>query len=62
LSTKTHTGVVVTATGETRMKMHETANSWVVSKSEHYNKQTGRRNGSPTPKRLLLNTIEPIAQ
>jgi hypothetical protein len=52
----------VTATGETRMKMHETANSWVVSKSEHYNKQTGRRNGSPTPKRLLLNTIEPIAQ
>lgn len=59
---KTHTGIVVTRDGNKRKKLHETAASWVVGKSEVYDKKTGFRWGAPNMRRkLLLETIRPIA-
>lgn len=58
---KTHTGVVITRDGPKRRQLHQTAASWVVGKSETYDKKTGYRWGAPNMRRrLLLETIQPI--
>lgn len=60
-TSKTHTGIVVTRDGPKRMKLHQTAVSWVVGKSETYDKKTGYRWGAPNMRRrLLLESIQPI--
>lgn len=60
---KTHTGVVITRAGKQRFSLRETNQSWVVGRSESYDKQTGYRWGAPNMRRrLLLETIRPISQ
>lgn len=56
---KTHTGIVVTRDGEKRLGLHETKTSWVIGKSESYDKTTGYRWGAPNMRRRLkLETIK----
>lgn len=58
---KTHTGIVITREGEKRKKLHETATSWSVGRTESYDKKTGLRWGAPgTKRRLILDTIRKI--
>ncbi len=60
---KTHTGILVRGTERRRVKLHQTANSWVVKAAEVYRKTDGKRSGiqaSPTHY-LLLDSIRPIA-
>lgn len=58
---KTHTGVVITRDGKKRFSLRETDQSWVVGRSESYDKKTGYRWGAPNMRhRLLLESIKPI--
>jgi len=58
---KTHTGTVITRSGEKRVKLHENPTTWVVSGKEYYFKETGRRGGAAGVKtRLVLSSIRPI--
>ena len=59
--TKTHMITLVSEKGRKRVKVHETATSWVVGVNEGYCKQTGRRNACPTSyRRLLIDTVTEI--
>lgn len=58
--TKTHTGTVVRADGEKRVKLHMTATTWVASPKEYYYRDSGQRGGGHGRARLLLDTIKPI--
>lgn len=58
--TKTHTGTVVRAHGEKRVKLHMTATTWVASPKEYYYRDSGQRGGGHGRARLLLDTIKPI--
>lgn len=61
--TKTHTGVVVRATGEKRVKLHMAATVWVVKSGEQYDRITGRRSGYGGGRaHLKLETLKPIGQ
>ncbi|EMN5401270.1 hypothetical protein QCC76_000522 [Enterobacter hormaechei] len=58
---KTHTGTVITKDGEKTVKLHETATTWCVGRTETYRKTDGRRSGAPlTSRRLILSCIKPI--
>ncbi len=58
---KTHTGVVVRATGEKRVKLHMSATVWVVKAGEQYDRVTGRRSGYGGGRaHLKLDTLKPI--
>ncbi|ECO1013940.1 hypothetical protein AA464_28390 [Salmonella enterica subsp. enterica serovar Newport] len=58
---KTHSGVVITRDGKKRLKLHETSKSWVVSRRESYDKETGFRWGAPNlRRRLILDSIRPL--
>lgn len=62
MAVKTHTGTVITRTGAKRVKLHESATSWVVNGKEYYYKESGRRGGAGgTRARLMLESIAPIA-
>ncbi|WP_320729398.1 hypothetical protein [Enterobacter kobei] len=43
---KTHTGTVITKDGEKTVKLHETATTWCVGRTETYRKTDGRRSGA----------------
>ena len=61
MTIKTHTGTVITRTGEKRVKLHENPTTWVVSGKEYYFKETGRRGGAAGGKtRLVLGSIRTI--
>lgn len=61
MTVKTHTGTVITRTGKRRVKLHQSATSWVVSGKEYYYKGTGLRGGAGgTRARLLLDSIAPL--
>lgn len=57
---KTHTGIVVRADGEKRVKLHMSATAWVATPKEFYYRDTGQRCGGHGRARLLLDTIKPI--
>ncbi|HDW0150878.1 TPA: hypothetical protein ROH98_003308 [Enterobacter asburiae] len=58
---KTHTGTVITKDGEKTVKLHETATTWCVGRTETYRKTDGSRSGAPlTSRRLILSSIKPI--
>ncbi|WP_422731388.1 hypothetical protein [Pantoea agglomerans] len=62
MAMKTHTGIVITRNGEKRVKLHQSATSWVVSGKEYYYRETGRRGGiAGTRARLVLDSIKPIS-
>lgn len=62
MTVKTHTGTVITNTGQKQVRLHQSATTWVVSGKEYYYKETGRRGGAGgTRARLLLDSIEPIS-
>jgi len=62
MTVKTHTGTVITSSGEKHVKLHQSATTWVVSGKEYYYKETGRRGGAGgTRARLLLDSIAPIS-
>lgn len=62
MAVKTHSGTVITRDGEKRVKLHQSATTWVVSGKEYYYKETGRRGGiAGTRARLLLDSIKPIS-
>lgn len=61
MTVKTHTGTVITNTGQKQVRLHQSATTWVVSGKEYYYKETGRRGGAGgTRARLLLDSIAPI--
>ncbi|EAA5836798.1 hypothetical protein T071_01320 [Salmonella enterica subsp. enterica] len=58
---KTHTGTVITRTGEKTVKLHQNPTTWVVGPKEYYYKDTGRRGGAAGVRtRLLLSSIQPL--
>lgn len=58
---KTHTGTVVTPTGEKVVLLNETATTWSAGKNEYYYKDTGKRGGAAgVRRRLMLASIKPI--
>lgn len=58
---KTHTGTVITNTGNKQVRLHQNATTWVVRGKEYYYKETGLRGGAGgTRARLLLDSIAPI--
>lgn len=54
---KTHSVIVVRGTGRKRVRVHATANSWVVNGTECYYKDTGTRVGAPGRARIELDTL-----
>lgn len=54
---KTHSVIVVRSNGRQRVRVHATANSWVVSGTECYYKDTGVRVGAPGRARIELDTL-----
>ncbi|WP_155033201.1 hypothetical protein [Enterobacter asburiae] len=60
---KTHTGTVITRTGEKQVQLHQNPTTWVAGPKEYYYKDTGRRGGAVgirTRTRLVLSSIRPI--
>lgn len=43
---KTHTGTVITRTGEKQVQLHQNPTTWVAGPKEYYYKDTGRRGGA----------------
>lgn len=60
MNAKTHTGITVTSKGEKRVKLRETATTWIVSKTESYYRDTGAHCGGFGRAKLLLASIQPI--
>lgn len=61
--TKTHTGTVITRTGEKQVQLHQNPTTWVAGPKEYYYKDTGRRGGAIGVRtRLVLSSIRPIAK
>ncbi len=59
---KTHIGTVITKDGPQQKLLRETTSMWVVGKNECYHKDTGKRHfAEQTRRRLLLDSIQPIA-
>lgn len=61
--TKTHTGTVITRTGEkqVQVQLHQNPTTWVAGPKEYYYKDTGRRGGAVGVRtRLVLSSIRPI--
>ncbi|MBC3251244.1 hypothetical protein H8I91_13290 [Serratia fonticola] len=59
--TKTHTGTVITRTGEKNVQLHQNPTTWVAGPKEYYYKDTGRRGGAVGVRtRLVLSSIRPI--
>lgn len=58
---KTHTGTVITRTGEKQVQLHQNATTWVAGPKEYHYKDTGRRGGAVGVRtRLVLSSIRPI--
>lgn len=58
----THTGIVVTNSGNKRVKLRMTATTWCAEGGRYYYRTDGMRGGSTSYKnRLLLDTIRPLA-
>lgn len=61
--TKTHTGTVITRTGEKQVQLHQNPTTWVAGPREYYYKDTGCRGGAVGVRtRLVLSSIRPIAK
>lgn len=58
---KTHTAIVVRRDGRHRVKVHQTATTWVVSGQEFYYRDTGTRVGAPGRGRIELDSIREIS-
>lgn len=61
---KTHTGTVITRTGEKQVQLHQNPTTWVAGPKEYYYKDTGRRGGAVggVRTRLVLSSIRPIVE
>lgn len=57
---KTHTAIVVRRDGRKRVKVHQSATTWVVNGQECYYRDTGTRVGAPGRGRIELDSIQPI--
>lgn len=57
---KTHSVMVVRADGRKRVRVHATANTWVVKGTECYYRDTGARVGAPGRARIELETLREL--
>ncbi|AEY69627.1 hypothetical protein PEp14_00038 [Erwinia phage PEp14] len=58
---KTHTGIVVRASGRKRVQLHQSATAWIARSNEYYYRDTGARVGGYGRGHIELDSIRPIA-
>lgn len=57
---KTHTAIVIRKDGPHKVRVHQTATTWVVSGQEFYYRDSGARVGAPGRGRIELDSIREI--